>query len=67
MTFTAWMAKVDAEVSRQIGLSVHDLPDQPFRDWFDCEMTPAEAAGEVLAELGDEMGDLDDIMDALFG
>jgi hypothetical protein len=50
--FNAWLAKVDVEIGKICGLSHTDLPDQTWRDWFDSEMTPAEAARETLENEG---------------
>ncbi len=47
LTFDQWMDRVDVAVGQMIGCSVHDLVDQLFRDWFDSEMAPRQAA--VLA------------------
>ena len=51
--FDAWMRKGDAVVSRQ-GLSVHDLPDVSYRDWFDDGMSPARAAAKAIRMAKDE-------------
>lgn len=50
--FDNWMMNVDDEVEKVCGLSVHDLADQPFRDWFDSGMTAEEAARQTLVEEG---------------
>lgn len=50
--FDAWMRKVDAKVDALAGLSVHDLADQPFFDWFDADMSPATAARKALKAEG---------------
>lgn len=47
-TFEEWQATIDRYVGRVIGLSIHDLPDQPYRDWFDDEVTAKEAAREIV-------------------
>jgi hypothetical protein len=48
-----WRAAVDVEVDRLVGLSSHDLPDCPYRDWFeDDDMTPQEAARRAVREAG---------------
>lgn len=52
--FDAWMAKVDAYCLRRVGVSVHDLDDCPFRDWFEDGET-ASAAGR--AAIGITRGD----------
>ncbi|MHC4713661.1 MAG: hypothetical protein ACYTAN_10395 [Planctomycetota bacterium] len=47
--FDAWMRDVDKWVGEYlIGFSVHDLPDCPFRDWFDSGMTAKGAACEAI-------------------
>lgn len=51
-TFDEWMAEVDAAVQRIAFLSVHDLPDQTFYDWFESDYTPDEAAAETLEDAG---------------
>ncbi len=48
MAFDAWMKKVDAEVSRKVGLSVHDLPDCCFSDWHEDGVTPKSAASRAI-------------------
>jgi hypothetical protein len=42
--FALWMALVDHRVMRRVGLSVLDLSDQPFTDWYEDGITPAQAA-----------------------
>lgn len=48
--FEAWMRDVDEYVQALIGLSVYDLPDQPYRDWFEDEMDEKEAAELAIEE-----------------
>jgi uncharacterized protein DUF5419 len=48
ISFEDWMKKVDELVGQRIGLSVHDLVDCPFRDWFDAGVTPQEAAHDAI-------------------
>lgn len=50
--FDAWMTRVDQAVTRKTGLSVHDLADQCFADWFEDGLTPAQAARLALADEG---------------
>lgn len=52
MDFDTWMRYVDAEVSGLLGLSVYDLPDRPYRDMYEDEYTPEEAAAEALEYAG---------------
>lgn len=50
--FSQWMQAVDATVESRAGVSVHDLPDCCFRDWFEDETPPATAARRALTEAG---------------
>ncbi len=52
MTFEQWMKQVDRIVGHISGVSVHDLADANFRDWYDDEMDPQEAANLVLEQNG---------------
>jgi hypothetical protein len=52
VSYEEWMRRVDAVVMARAGVSVHDLPDFQSRDMYNDEVTPAEAAAEVLAEEG---------------
>lgn len=52
LTYDKWLEVLDRTVIARTGLSVHDLPDVPFRDWYRDEMSPADAATQALAEAG---------------
>lgn len=43
-TFEQWMERVDASSFYYAGLSVYDLPDCNFRDWYEDEVSPGRAA-----------------------
>jgi hypothetical protein len=47
-TFDQWIAAVDDHVENTLGLSISDLVDRPYYDWFENGYTPAEAAEEVI-------------------
>lgn len=49
MTFQTWMATLDSIVGKRTGLSVNDLPDWTFRDAYEDELTPSQAASEFLS------------------
>lgn len=51
-TFEAWMAAVDRAVEAKVGLSASDLADIAYRDLYDSEVSPTEAAAEALAGEG---------------
>mgnify|MGYP001558445423 FL=1 len=56
-TFESWMAKVDQHVSRRAGVSVHDLTDCYFADWYEDGLTPSRAASRAIRAdggLGDD-------------
>lgn len=44
MTYEAWMRQVDLACERLAGVSIHDLPDVPTRDWFEDGKAPVLAA-----------------------
>ena len=56
LTFDQWMRKVDAHVAGTIGLGASDLPDMPYRDWYDSGTRPQDAAKEVIEENMGELG-----------
>ncbi len=56
-TFEEWMQRVDRVVTRAVGLSVYDLPDCRYRDWYQERMRPVWAANEALKRATDEMED----------
>lgn len=52
--FDAWMAKVDAACLKACGLSIHDLSDCCFMDWFEDGVSPLSAAKRAIrAENGE--------------
>lgn len=48
MGFRIWEAEVDKELVQLCGFGIDDLPDMPYRDWYNDEMEAYEAAKEVL-------------------
>jgi hypothetical protein len=58
--FAVWMEAVDREIENRCFLSADDLPDQPYRDWFDCGLSPKEAAVRAIRNASDDYTD-DDI------
>ena len=51
MTFTEWMQEVDDHCMTKFGISIHDLPDLPFYDAFECGNTAEEFMEETLPDL----------------
>ena len=50
--FGLWLFMLDATISRHVGLTAADLPDQAYRDEYDAGTDPTEYAARVmLAEL----------------
>lgn len=49
MTFTEWMAKVDAIIMKKFGLDSRDLIDWDYHGAFEDGYTPAQAAREAIA------------------
>lgn len=55
MTFTQWMGRVDQKIGEQLGGMTHeDIPDCCYRDWYEDNMTPAQAAKQAVKEQSDE-------------
>jgi hypothetical protein len=52
-TFDAWMAKVNAIIEAKYGLSSDDLPEVCYSDWYEDEVTPAQAARRALRNAGE--------------
>mgnify|MGYP001576480945 CR=1 FL=1 len=48
ITFEKWMERVDGLVMRHAGVSVYDLPDCSFHDWYDQRLRPIRAANKTL-------------------
>lgn len=49
--YQMWMTRLDEAIIGRLGLSVHDLPDQPFRDLFDDGYEIEEAAEEIVQDV----------------
>jgi hypothetical protein len=50
--FKAWLAEADLLCLRQTGVSIFDLADMPYDDWYEDGMSPKEAVRELLEEEG---------------
>ena len=57
MTFEQWMDRVNECIVNIAQVGRDDLPDQPWRDWFDAELTPEQAAVDALEDAGLDMAD----------
>ena len=44
MSFEQWLVQVDNAVWSRVGLGRDDLPDCPYRDWYEEEVSPLRAA-----------------------
>lgn len=54
-SFETWMKAVDSACIKRSGVSIHDLPDVCYRDWYEDGMSPALAArAAIRSEMGDE-------------
>jgi hypothetical protein len=47
-TFERWMHLVDVLISQRIGLSAYDLPDCPYRDWYEQGKSVSGAANAAI-------------------
>ena len=43
-----WIKTVDAIIVRRVGLSHDDLPDCPYRAWYDEGVSPSRAASMAV-------------------
>lgn len=51
-SFDEWMKRVDALVQHAAGISVYDLPDCLYRDWYEDRLRPIRAAARALRRAG---------------
>lgn len=46
-TFDCWMHAVDAELRSRLQVTSEDVPDMPFKLWFDQGITPGTAVSRI--------------------
>lgn len=49
--FKTWMKKVEDLVERLVGVSVGDLPDCNYMDWFEDGLSPMRAAKRAIKNM----------------
>lgn len=52
--FGQWLDKVDELIKKALNVSLHDLPDFNYRDWYDTKVKPATAAKRVVKYIKEE-------------
>lgn len=52
MTFEEWMGDLDVLCNENIGVSLLDLPDQTFHDWYDAGLSVDEAMDAIVEREG---------------
>ena len=52
--FDEWKESVASIVERRTGMSLSDLPDCSYADWFQQGVTPKGAANRAIKEAGGE-------------
>lgn len=55
LTFKQWLAKVNEQVRARAGCSIRDLPDCPFRDWYEDGVTPVVAGERAISRAWDAL------------
>jgi len=50
MSWEQWIKEVDQIVWRMTGVSLFDLPDCCYADWYDAGMTPKAAARKAVRQ-----------------
>jgi hypothetical protein len=48
MTFEDWMEQVEDELDERTGMTSNDLPDYPYGDAYETDMTPEEVVTDLL-------------------
>ena len=48
MSFNAWLIACDSLIYDALGVSLHDLIDCTWRDWYDDGLTPCQATADIL-------------------
>ena len=57
--FGIWLSKCDTVVESTLGLSLHDMPDANWRDYFDDGLSPNDAFDTAADDhWQDELADL---------
>lgn len=51
--YAAWFKEVNAVVAARVGLSVYDLPDCPFMDWYAAGVSAKSAAARAIKNAAD--------------
>ena len=51
MTFKQWMKEVNHHLSISIGMTSEDIPDFPYRDMYEDEVSPEYVVEEVVSEI----------------
>jgi hypothetical protein len=54
-SFDAWCMEVNRIVVNLCGMSLEDLPDCAYRDWYDDNLTPSRAAKRVIRNAKEDM------------
>ena len=52
-TFDEWKREADAICIKLSGVSLDDLPDCAFRDWYEDGHTPTQAAKKAIRQAED--------------
>lgn len=60
LDFRDWMIKIDDQIDASLGISIQDLPDQPYRDWFDSGMEISEAIREIMEKEYPELMEMEE-------
>jgi hypothetical protein len=47
LSFRAWLRVCDSLIYDAIGVSLHDLIDCTWRDWYDDGLSPSEATEDI--------------------
>ena len=51
VSFEKWLENLDVLCDKVTGMSIHDLPDQCYMDWYEDGLTTKQALKLVLSEM----------------
>ena len=51
LSFEEWLRRVDEQIEAACYLSYQDLPDCPYRDWYEDGVSPRAAAKRAIKGL----------------
>ena len=54
--FDQWKIRLNSLCRSHLDLDLDDLPDLPFADWYENDLTPNEALAQIQQTIKEEFG-----------